>query len=267
MARLSPAHVHVFLIGVKRSDLPSDLQGSWCTEIALDQIDKMAVEVVNTFTGVVCQASVKASEIFCMWPTERAWIERRLSREAAPDYLMLAGALLHSVQPAFYNGELQAFMRDLERASPLEGPPELRESVRISRAACEYNLGAELAPEFAKLQRIADSLEPQLDSGVAQGSLRDWLEIVRLDFLGLCRWQMASTTPAEERRASYRAQAKDDFQKACDSLQSPQIKDEKATQLWNGYILRNLGRILAELRDRDQAMKCLKSALDARQRA
>ena len=267
MARLLPAYVHVFLIGVKRSDLPSDLQGSWCTEIALDGIDTMAGEVVKTFSHDVRQGSVKASEIFCMWPTWRAWIERQLSGEAAPDYLMLAEVLLHSVQPAFYNGELQGLIRALERASTLQGPPELRESLRISRAACEYNLGAELAPVFAKLKDIADSLEPTLAPEVDQSTLKDWLETVRLDILGLCRWQMASTTPADDLRASYRTQAKDDFQKAFESLQSLQIKDEKATQLWKGYILRNLSRILQELEDDSGAETCLKEALDARQRA
>lgn len=266
MARLSPARVHVFLIGVNRSDLPSDLQGSWSTEIALDEIDSMAGEVVKTFTGSVCQASVEASEIFCMWPTWRAWIERQLSGEDAPDYLMLAGVLLHSVQPAFYNGELQVLMRALEVASTLHGPPELRESVRISRAACDYNLGVELAPGFAELNFIADRLEPPLDTHVEQGALMHWLETVRLDFLGLCYWQMVSTTPADnERRNLYMTQAKDAFQKACGFLDK--IKDEKATQLWKGYILRNLGRISMELKDDSGAKTCLKNALDARQRA
>lgn len=267
-ARLLPAYLHVFLIGVKRSDLPSDLQGTWSTEIALGETATMAQEIVTAFTSQVRQASIVPSRILIAWPTWRAWIERQLGGDAAPDYLMLAGALLHSGQPAFYCGELP-FLRDaLERASKLtSGPPELQESVRISSAACRYNLGAELDQQFAVLKAIAATLQPPLDARIPHSALKDWLEVLRLDFLGLCDWKMASTTPIPAASKSYREQAKTAFQGAQTTLQSLQSTDEVAWHLWSGYILRNLGRTWAEVEDHVEAQNCFTKALEARQRA
>jgi Predicted nucleotide-binding protein containing TIR-like domain len=266
-ARLLPAYLHVFLIGLKRSDLPSDLHGTWSTEIALSDTAAMAQEIVKVFTAQVRQASVAPSKILITWPTSRAWIERQLNGSTAPDYLMLAGALLHSVQPAFYSGELDFVREALQISSTLTDiPPELTESIRISSAACRYNLGEETGGTFTTLRAIADTLEPELE-GIEPCLLKDWLEVLRLDFLGLCYWKIASMTPAETAAPQYRERAKSTLQSAYAQLQSLGRADELAWQLWKGYILRNLGRICAELACDSEAKEYLMGALNARRRA
>lgn len=269
--RLNASLVHVFLIGLKRSELPSDLQGSWATEIdELDDINNMSKNIVEKFKSQISQACCEPTKVIREWDSWKYWIENQLNKDVAPDYYLLAGVLLHSIQPAFYGGDIEFLLDKMVAIGKISNiPPVLTESIRISTGACLYYKGVERNPDYSTLNRIISSLKPTTRDEVEDSEFKTWLEIIRKDFLGLLYWKLGQISPPNGVSPNnYTMTAKDLFLEVNDLLKDIKNSDKVAFSMWKGYVLRNIGRIYAESFDNDlEASKFFTQAHSARERA
>lgn len=263
--RLLPSYMHVFLIGIKRSQLFSDLSGTWCAELRSGSVKATAKKVVSEFKAQIKQAQVSPIQVLLNWPTWRQWIDDQASGNVAPDYSLLSGILLHSIQPAFYSGEIQ-YLKNLVSKLNIDSTlsDELPDAKRICAAACDFYIYTESSSNnISSMMQVADSLSEARSASQASPTT-NWINAIRHDFIGLAYRQMAIRTKAAKRKDLYLSSAIDAFNNSLVSLEKLGNNSDPMVTLWRGYVHRNLGRALAAQGNTQPAMKKLTTALTER---
>jgi len=104
MGRLAPNKIHVFLIGLSIRDLPSDLAGSWASEINTtgkteDQIAKEISEKFQTDANHVTETD--GMGIMHRWETAKQYLRDYDSNPRCSD-IELVQYLLHNMETCYY---------------------------------------------------------------------------------------------------------------------------------------------------------------------
>ena len=256
-SRLLPAYLHVFLIGIQRKGLPSDLVGIWSKEINLSSIQEMAEIIAKCFCEEAEQVPVDPPiKAIVDWDNWKNRLKKQTTGEEAPDDIRLAAAIMHSIQPAFYYNEL-SFLHSLIAGieTTAKSSPELQKSKEIAGAAYTYyNLTKDPSdkPDRGELFILKASIDGSSNNIDSNSTLYAWIEVIRNDFLGLCYRRMAESVVDVQYRKEYLECAVKSFSKALELLNNmgEEIMDSY-WRLWQGYVYRNLGRVYSELN-----MKC-----------
>jgi tetratricopeptide (TPR) repeat protein len=279
-ARLQPSYLHLFLIGIKRADLPSDLLGIRAEEVELHSVSEMAADIVDRFRGQLHYPQIEPLEIFRHWSRWKHWIESQVNNEEAPDH-RLGEVLLHSIQPAFYMGELPQLQSYCKKVHDSH-TSEVTAAKRIIAPIVRYNSIADSEDpariSAADLKPITDALSmpPELDP--AENPSMYWFETVRTDYLALCYYQLAGISGRQKapgrsaiaEQKHYLEKAETAISQADGFLRStPQSRAQHDAVycLWQGYILRNWGRIRTAAGDLEKAAQLYSEAVEARKHA
>jgi tetratricopeptide (TPR) repeat protein len=265
-ARLMPAYIHVFLIDIDRANIFSDLGGAWSTKIEIEDNKVMAKNIVTQFLTQVRQASLRPLDSLRNWPQWKEWIKNQKDGTTAPDYLMLSSALIHSIQPAFYSGEINILHSLAEKIDiPFKVSPELPDAKRICVAACLfYEYTDNRTPKINELKRVEMALVNSLDEEITNGDLYYWMNAIRNDFRGLAQKQMSYLAKPGIQETKNKTKALESFADALNDLEKISGYSKAILSLWKGYVLRNIGRIQAELGDSNKAKTALNEALNKR---
>jgi len=189
-ARLQPSCLHLFLIGIRRVDLPSDVLGIRAEEIPAQGIPEMAAEIVRRFEANVKYTSINPVNLFIDWSNWKHRIRRQITNQEAPEH-WLGEALLHSIQPAFYMGELATINGYCKPTNGVVERPGLNAAKRILSQVVELIWVADSEDadhiRLADLRPVERALALEL-SGLPGGPSDNWFDAIRLDYLGLCQY-------------------------------------------------------------------------------
>jgi hypothetical protein len=115
--RLRADMIHIFLIGLKRHDLPSDLLNAYASEIDLRSspsvkaLDAAAKKIVETFCNNVVNIDLDGLDIIKRYDDYRSRLSDILDGRHSFNSRETGYWLLHMLQPAFYRDDL-AFLQD-----------------------------------------------------------------------------------------------------------------------------------------------------------
>lgn len=250
-SNLLPGYMHVFLIDIRRTELPSDLQGLWCSEIGLTDERTTARNIAQGFLASLRQASADGREVFEHWHDRyRAWLQDQVDGRVARDGLRLAAVFVHSIQPAFHSGDL-ALLAKLASDIRSQSPQELLfASVLVRNVITYYDITDKPAPKVVDLIAVREALDDYPAWLNPQEPLHRWLDIVRTDFLGLARFKLALVTHTPPRTSDLRV-ALETFERCLSTLDACPSGDreDRLWVLWRGYVLRNKGRVQHRLGD------------------
>ncbi len=269
-ARLPASYLHVYLIGLRRTHLHSDVLGSWATEVQSTAIPQLTKDITKHFLQEVHHARPEGTQVFMHWHDQyRAWLADQATGRAAPNDHMLAGVLIHSLQPAFYADDLDVVRKVVQNASS-GGPRELSHALVVVDSALRYYEETDKDPaeqSHAALEAIRQTLATHPPWISVGNPIHRWLEVFRLDFYGLCLQRLALGAPTRAARRRDLQNALDSFCETQALLTSQSPGEEPYLRdLWVGYVLRNLGRTEGFL-GLKRAGKTLERALKARRNA
>ena len=253
-----PDRIQEFLIGISRKDLPTDLQGLRdVQEIELRSPGEMADTIVAHFLQSLRPVEVEPFDVLKDWQHWKKWVQRQRSGDEAPDNLRLAKVLLHSIQPAFYLGELDSLSDLLKAIGEIE-PNRISEEVadarRIVQGACEYyklserqRSGADY-PWREMQRRLAEPAQANSDP------VFYWLEAIRLNFLGRSHYELHRTAQQEQQKLRHLGDATKELEQSLELFKklSKGGGPDHPLILWHGYVLRNLGLAYEANQGRDQ---------------
>jgi hypothetical protein len=295
--------VRRFLIGaIDHRDVPTDIEGLPCDHVPLFDAKgrpfsrpELARRIVESFITSMRPNWPTALGAFVDWAAWKSWIRRQLDSIVPPDDLRLALSLLHSIQPAFYAGELPDLLAQVDRIkasrdgrAPSENravTPELTAACNVVKAACcYYRLQAQdtppplndyfdIAESLKHAQRGARLKSPRANaqssahkrtSSDHAHSVRLWIDVVRFDFLGLV-WIVCEQKSVRQSR-NYLAKSIDALKESLRLLDRlKEFADDESVVLWKGYVKRNLGAALsARGQDYREANRLLNEAKDHR---
>lgn len=247
-------YLHLFLIGIDRNQLPSDLIGVYAPDVIewkspfAGNPDLLAEHIVSRFLAGISSEIVDPLQPFREWPE---WC-RRLGEAKGSDET-LANALVHSIQPAYYLedvGVLRDFAAQLSKRAPLSS--QLRDGCTVASAACDYyTLTAtnNKTQSFGQLLAIVQTLKDPIVTPTAFS----WIDVIGFDIQGIIRRRMAIATDPElktPRSLEILADARKALECALAFLEllTP-TERHGGYHMWRGYALRNLGRACSELKD------------------
>jgi len=178
--RLNPASIFIFLIGIKRSKFfteASDLAGIRCFEVPSDKknIEERANFIVEKFVENLVPTIVDPESLFSKWDDWKNKFNSIKKGEVKESQVVLNQVILHSLQPAYYFGEIN-FLKDF--VSKLELDSSLK---TIIQSACEYYMLTELPdsrPELGELLPLKESLDNPIS---IKSTIKNWVdnEIIR----------------------------------------------------------------------------------------
>ena len=186
---------------------------------------------------------------------------------------VVGNALLHGIQPAYYLGKLevlQAYSRRVSSNVDFNPMADVLVDARtVVEGACALYAGLERQEGREYFEGVRTNLEVPLTTKFdeTQGS---WPEVIRLDFLGLCFYNLHLSTRKDGRSvdaAAFLRNAKQAFESALQHLDRLAVQAlQDVAALWKGYVLRNLGSVLADSGEPELAGKSFRLALEQRQR-
>ena len=263
--RLNPASIFIFLIGIKRSKFfteASDLAGIRCFEVPTDKkdIEERANFIVEKFVENLVPTIIDPESLFSKWDDWKNKFNSIKKGEVKESQVVLNQVILHSLQPAYYFGEIN-FLKDF--VSKLELNSSLK---TIIQSACEYYMLTELPdarPELGELLPLKEHLDNPIS---IESTIKNWVELVRNDFLGLVYRRMSESINDKKLKTTYLEKSMEAFMKSKDYLEK--IPEKRACwHLWKGYIYRNLGRTYCELNNREKSLEFLKESQKHRREA
>jgi hypothetical protein len=189
VARLSPDHMHVFLINMSSKDLPSDLMGSWTLTIddigesSSERDERLADQVSETFIANCSRAElVEKLDIINNWPDIKMKLD---AWKQYPEHIV-AEYILFSLLSVYYHDENAVLREMLNRIS---GSDELNRLVVFAKAYLDTfinsaNMSTPLSVEaFFNLSETFSSILQR--EGSPASELEVWLNILCQDVFGL----------------------------------------------------------------------------------
>ncbi|WP_375485453.1 TIR domain-containing protein [uncultured Mycobacterium sp.] len=268
--RFRPEDLYVYLIDIDRRDLPSDILGSWSETIEFTNWEDTAQKIVDNFCAhFTTHDATPSLAILAKWSEWRNWMDRQIEGKEQPRPTFLARVLLHSIQPAYYHGELSHLADVNKAARKFSDTPALLSARRIVSAAChfyDYTAREQRQWRIGELGQIRQTLAQRLpDCG--NSDFMAWLELVRNDFFGLTNYHMAEISRGTS-RDNYLVAAEQAFNEGLRQLNNVKTVEKNGVwHLWNGYIRRNLGKVYQMVDRKDDAKRELNNAFDSRQEA
>lgn len=265
-ARFPAEDVQVFVIGMTQNDLPTDLKGIWVEEIPLSDIDTMAKQISSQYIRKESTTDVDLEDIFISWSKTKDYLGSIIRGDINFNHIRVANLILHSIQPAYYNNDI-AFLRNVIKERIPSNSNDLLITKEIAITVTEFyevTSNQLRTPSLSDLKNIKDGLEFPVTASDAK--LEKWLNLIRLDFLGLCNMFLGNLKEDPKEKEHYYRLAVKNFEDAYEILvylQGAKIRSGYFS-LWKGYILRNQGKILCSLGIKEEGYEKLQAALEGR---
>lgn len=269
-------NVHVFLMDMEERDLPSDLRGSWAKSIVTKgkSEDDVAKEIADIFDHDYHEQHIPAIETFENWNNIKNDIRNHTVNPLYTDR-EIAAIILYSFQASFYYHDIKELREWILKIKSNDSIVEKTISVVIS--ALDYYILKEkkvhpnTGSEFNTLIR---RLSGDFDLSYEDFEIDKWLHIISNNFIGLCYNRLSDLDKYNEQQKIYfLVHAKESLQKALSYLDSDKtaekIKKENDvySNIWRGYIYRNIGVVYAKLNDKENMENYLSRAADAREKS
>ena len=269
-------NVHVFLMDMEERDLPSDLRGSWAKSIVTKgkSEDDVAKEIADIFDHDYHEQHIPAIETFENWNNIKNDIRNHTVNPLYTDR-EIAAIILYSFQASFYYHDIKELRELILKIKSNDSIVEKTISVVIS--ALDYYILKEkkvhpnTGSEFNTLIR---RLSGDFDLSYEDFEIDKWLHIISNNFIGLCYNRLSDLDKYNEQQKIYfLVHAKESLQKALSYLDSDKtaekIKKENDvySNIWRGYIYRNIGVVYAKLNDKENMENYLSRAADAREKS
>lgn len=286
LGRLPHQKIHVYLINCERSDLPTDLHGTYTAvvpsvEILVPNKNNPSMAIIETAQAKFISNDFISEQyqdtrpsvysVFCEWPEWSKFAEEQLDFSIAPQPTKLRKVMRSAFIPISYdNNELVKFIKLFkkidftgdENCSDLIVSKGLGEYLKLTRRGGRYKRG-----EFDSLKKrfspYANQRDPIISIFVRYG-------------MTLCLMSESFHKSHNKNESKkLREYAKDHAETAIDILNgvsttkidgSRKIElDEESITLISGYIYGNLGKLCFLLGDVQSAVKHYQSSIDSRQ--
>ena len=187
---------------------------------------------------------------------------------------VVSNVLLHSILPAYYLNKLE-LLQDYSRriGRNLDFHPmasELVDARTIVDGACCLYGGVKRQESREYFESVRTNLEVPLTTEIDGKKQGSWPEAIRLDFLGLCYYQLHLDARKDGRvaaAATLLENAKRLYDLSLSHLDRLAVSPlEDIAALWKGYVLRNLGLVLADAGESKLASESYRNALKERAR-
>lgn len=197
----APGKVHVFLIDLSARDLPSDLAGSWASEVVVDgcPLDQVADRVTEQFQrDALHHVELDKMRIMHMWTRILGYIESYDTDPACPD-MELAHYLLHSIETCYYYMEedrLEALLASMHPLSSL-----LEHAVQIATANIRLfreTAGLQRALPFDSFTELRAVFERNVDVSFQDPELTLWFSYFCARRLSLLYFMTSKNEDLEE---------------------------------------------------------------------
>lgn len=275
--------IHVYLIGLDRRELPTDLIGGYTHEVTLQNpskpsdadIDAAAQAIVNHFVSDVSNMDLDGLEILQRYDHYRAMLDDVSKSKSQFSSQQIGYVILHMIQPAFYKNDLSFIADCLKGLS--------------TRATEEFSNVLILADQILKYYEVTDELT-QNHSAVAQPSaiilncskrLRDIeralgalsinrnkiyniFDVLVDNFRGLASLRLFYITNKKADLVAAKKAFESALIECCDFRSIHPSNENFVRSLWQSYIQRNLSRVYHDLGDAKEAQKHGQSAELAR---
>lgn len=278
VAKYDNENILPVVIDLGLDSLPSDLQGCWAESISSEgkNTNELAKEIVELFINREVYQNHNKTEILLKWNQNKEKIKEHLTNPSY-SHLQIANLVLHSIQAAYYNHDLQSFQKILQKLMK-QSSTELISTFSVALHAINFYIITENQQNTQTVDEIEDLLEElehitkesDLNKGnePASSLQKDvviWKNIILYDFIGLCYMFLAEadsdmdyftlSKQAYERSVKDMVRWKEEFPKV----------DAGYLNLWEGYFYRNLAVVSSKLGKEESAKKYFKLGKEARE--
>lgn len=275
--RLRADSIHVFLINIKREELPSDLLNSYTTTITLDNqenpsisdIEKAADDIVSAFMQNVSEFDFDGLEIIRDYDAYRTILSEMTQEKRAFNPREAGYFLLHMIQPAFYRNDLDFIKACLTKMSQMVSGPFVSTTILVSQIISYYEIADHLNEvEPSKRNDVTSKHYRELELIVLQlehlrnqnDKIFNIFDVLLEDFIGLSYLQMYQISPDPSTISKSITAFKAALRECAQFKSVFQANDGFVRTLWGGYIERNLSRAYYFNNDMEKAKHYQKEA-------
>jgi hypothetical protein len=279
--RLRADAIHVFLIDILRSELPSDLLNAYTHEVAISnpsnpsqiELKDASKRIFNLFSKDISNIDLDGLEIIQKYDANRVALSEVAQGKRAFNPKEIGYTLLHMIQPSFYRNDLNFIkdcIRDFSRNSTgnfsniivlLEMIVKYYDTWDTINHSSKWSGSGRSSPEYRSFESIASTL--QALAGL-RNSVYNIFDVILNNFSGLAYFRMFEAT----REFNYLEDAIKYFELArekCRDFKSIHPANEGfIRKFWESYIERNLSRVYSLSNDKMKAEQFGRSAEAAR---
>lgn len=239
--------VHVFLINIAARDLPSDLAGSWASEVNFDgeDLEQTATQIANTFaTDASHHIEIDKLEIMHMWTKILHYVEAYNETPLCSD-IELAHYLVHSIETCYYYMDEERFEEVVTAMHPVSSVLEhavalVKANIRLFR---ETN-GLQTPLPFDTFMELKAFFDQPYDISFQDEELDLWFKFFAIRRSALLLRMVADNPEfSEDDRKVFLLQTVEKTQNslgALDSIVSHYPQQASYSNMYQGYLHRDL---------------------------
>jgi DNA polymerase III delta prime subunit len=249
-AKVDPRKLHIFLIGVSRKNLPSDLSGIWATEIAKENktIEQIAQEIIDKFRELAYKPiEIDKTEIFNRWAEIKQGL---ITYSSVPIYseIELAHYLLHSIEVCYGYMEEEEELNLIDKITPASSALEFAiQIVKSNIVLFKESAGLTKQVTFDTFSELKSLFERKFDFSNQDKNLNMWFKYFCSDRLGLLYLLIVQNDDFDaEHKIIYLQKAAEYHNDAMQILKEIAEKYPQEaiyTKLYEGYVYRDLYKI------------------------
>lgn len=205
-SKLPPNRIHVFLIDLKVNNLPSDLMGTWATEIQTPNksIEDVADEIAKVFlTNASIPIEFNKMDIMHNWENNKRALELHNATSSMSD-VELANIILHSIECSYQYMEDDYTEFLLNKLSPVSAL--LQRVVAIAKTSIilvrETN-HLTIPIDFDLFEELKSQCERPLNYIQNDDNLNLWIRFYQADQLAMLNSSVATNEALSEEEKEY----------------------------------------------------------------
>ena len=251
IAKMDPRKLHVFLIGVQKENLPSDLAGIWAEEVK-NKEDKSREQIAVEITDMFFEAASRPIEIdklkiFHQWRETKRNLSV-YSKSPAYSEIECAHHILHSIEVCYGYMEDEEVLALIDKIVPASNALEFTiQMVKAHISLFKESDGLTKQISFDTFSELKSVFERKFDFSTQDRNLHLWCQYFCVNHLGLLYMFITRNDEFDvEHKKIYFEKAVDCHEKSLQILseiarQYPQ--EAIYTKLYEGYQYRDLHRI------------------------
>ncbi len=255
-----PNKVHVFLIDVATKDLPSDLAGSWASEISTSDlsVEEVATQIAQTFIKDAAHGiEMDKLQIMHMWPQVLHYVEVHNEAPACSD-IELAHYLIHSIETCYYYMDEDRFGNLVNALRPVSKVLEhaagvVMTNIRLFRETS----GLQRPLPFDSYMELKSFFENPLDVSHQDEELDRWFRFFGVRRSALLRRTVANNPEFSEddRVALFQETVRltDESLRLLDEIVQHNPQEAVYTNMYRGYLHRDKYLLYTALGDSESA--------------
>ncbi|MCL2065574.1 MAG: nucleotide-binding protein [Candidatus Cloacimonetes bacterium] len=271
-AKMDPRKLHVFLIGIHKENLPSDLAGIWAEEIK-DKNDKTREQIAGEIVELFIDSAIRPIEIdkikiFSMWNDTKRNLSI-YSKTPAYSEIECAHYLLHSIEVVYGYMEEEEILNLMSKIVPATSVLEFAmQIVKSNILMFEESAGLTKQLSFDTFSEVKSLFEKKFDFSNQDRNLHLWFKYFCSDRLGLLYMFIVKNDDFDaEYKTLYFNKALECYNEALYTLREiVEIYPHEAnyTKLYEGYLYRDLYRLYKILDiDREKTYQYITAAAKA----